>query len=155
MTGTLVKIEEEVEDAQRGKYLAFSLGGETYGMEIQYVTEIVGMQKIIPFPGLPDYMKGIINLRGRVIPVMDMHLRLKQEPVSYTYRTSIIIVTTAGTSVGLIVDRVKEVLSADDRSVTPPPEWKAEMRGGCIKGIGKSGGDIWLLLDCERLIGCE
>ncbi len=142
---------EEYEDTLKGKYLIFSLGSEQYGMEIRYITEIIGIQPITEVPEMPDYIKGITNLRGKIIPVMDARLRFKKPVREYDGRTCIIVLETEDISIGLIVDSVAEVLAIEDENIAPPPEIN---RSGhkYIKGIGKEGGSVKLLLDCEMLL---
>ncbi|MBP2636757.1 MAG: chemotaxis signal transduction protein [Firmicutes bacterium] len=144
-------ISEMEEDTQKGKYLTFSLGNEFYGLEIAYVTEIIGIQPITEIPELPDYVKGIINLRGKIVPVMDVRLRFKKEFREYNDRTCVIVIDIQDVSVGLIVDSVSEVLTIAEESIVPPPDIKA-VQNRYIKGIGKVGDDIKLLLDCEKLL---
>src|SRR3990172_5823963 len=103
-------IEEIDEDTQEGKYLTFTMGKEEYGIEIHNVTEIIGIQSITDLPDTPDFVKGVINLRGKVIPVLDVRLRFKMEEKAYNDRTCIIVVNIRNMSVGLIVDTVSEVL---------------------------------------------
>jgi len=142
-------ITEIEEDSQKGKYLTFNLGENSYGIEIRHVTEIVGVQPFNSMPELPVYYKGIINLRGRIIPVMDMRLRFDMPPVEYNDRTCIVIIDSEDISAGLIVDCVDEVLSFKDEDIADPPEVGAGKK--FIKGIGKHEGNIKLLLDCEKL----
>jgi purine-binding chemotaxis protein CheW len=145
---------EEMEDTQKGKFLTFILGNEHYGLEIRYVTEIVGMQAITTIPELPSYIKGIINLRGSIIPVMDVRLRFGKTPKDYDDRTCVIVIDLQPVSIGLIVDRVSEVISIPDQEIVPPPQVnKAGNR--FIKGIGKTGSEVKLLLDCEKLLSEE
>lgn len=139
------------EDTQKGKFLTFSLGNEFFGLEISYVTEIVGIQPISEIPELPDYVKGIINLRGKIVPVMDVRLRFKKPFREYNDRTCVIVIEINDVSVGLIVDSVSEVLTIPENSIVAPPDLKA-VQNKYIKGIGKVEGDIKLLLDCERLL---
>ena len=101
--------DDENEDTQEGKYLSFRIGGEVYGIEIRHVTEIVGIQKITEVPDMPQYMKGVINLRGNVIPVVDVRLRFHMQPRDYDDRTCVIVVNINDASIGLVVDSVKEV----------------------------------------------
>lgn len=142
---------EEEEDTQKGRFLTFQIHSEVYGIEIKYVTEIIGIQPITQVPELPDYMKGIINLRGKIIPVMDVRLRFRKEGVEYSDRTCVIVVDIGLISIGLIVDRVSEVLSILDEEIVPPPDVR---QGGnkYIKGIGKVGEEVKLLLDCDKLL---
>jgi len=146
---TINTLQEE--DTQKGKYLTFSLGAEFYAIEIKYVTEIIGMQPVSEVPELPEYVKGIINLRGKIIPVMDVRLRFKKPIVSYNDRTCVIVIEISRISIGLIVDLVSEVMAIPDDDIVPPPEVS---QGGnkFIKGIGKVNNDVKLLLDCDKLI---
>jgi purine-binding chemotaxis protein CheW len=142
------------EDTQKGRFLAFSLGNEFYGIEIMYVTEIIGIQTITEIPELPDYIRGIINLRGKIIPVMDVRLRFNKTPQEYNDRTCIIVVDFKDVSIGLIVDSVSEVLSIQADNITPPPELN-KSSNRYIKGIGIVGKDVKLILDCDKLIDDE
>ncbi len=143
--------DEMDEDTQKGKFLTFSLGNEYYGLEISFVTEIIGIQPITEIPELPNYVKGIINLRGKIIPVMDVRLRFKKPFQEYNDRTCVIVIDIKNISIGLIVDSVSEVLAIPDSNIVPPPEVKA-VQNKYIKGIGKVENEIKLLLDCEKLI---
>lgn len=140
------------EDTQKGRYLTFALGNEAYGIEIEHVTEIIGIQSITELPELPEYIRGIINLRGKIIPVMDVRLRFKKEFREYNDRTCIIVIDITGISIGLIVDSVAEVLSIDDQNIVEPPKIKSGQQNRYIKNIGKSGNEVKLLLDCEKLL---
>lgn len=143
------------EDTQHGKYLIFALGKEMFGIKIQFVTEIVGMQKIVGLPEAPDYVKGVINLRGIVIPVIDMGSKLGKTQAEYTNRTCIVVIEIMELSVGLIVDRVEEVITIPDESIVPPPNFRSGFQNNYIDGIGKVEKEIRLLLNCERLFGDE
>jgi len=141
----------EDEDTLKGKYLIFSMDNELYGMEIRYITEIIGIQPITEVPEMPDYVKGITNLRGKIIPVMDARLRFKKAEKEYDDRTCIIVLDSDDTSIGLIVDSVAEVLTIQDEDITPPPEIN-RIGHKYIKGVGKAGGNVKLLLDCQKLL---
>lgn len=140
------------EDTQKGRFLTFSLGKETYGIEIKYVTEIIGIQAITEMPELPEYIKGIINLRGKIIPVMDVRLRFKKKTKEYNDRTCVVVVDIKDISIGLIVDNVAEVLTIPDQDIVEPPQINTGFNNRYIKMIGKVGNDVKLLLDCERLL---
>lgn len=142
----------EDEDTLKGKYLIFEMGSELYGMEIRYITEIIGVQPITEVPEMPEYVKGITNLRGKIIPVMDARLRFKKEERAYDEKTCIIVLSADAATAGLIVDGVAEVLTLRDEDISPPPEMS---RGGhqYVKGIGKTGESVKLLLDCAKLLG--
>jgi purine-binding chemotaxis protein CheW len=139
------------EDTKHGKYLTFSLGTEVFGVDIGFVTEIVGLQKISNIPESLDYVKGIINLRGKIIPVIDMRMRFKKRSAEYTGHTCIVVVDIQDITVGLIVDKVDEVISIPDTSIVAPPNYRVGVKNNYIKGIGKVNGGVRLLLDCENL----
>ncbi len=142
---------EQEEDTQKGKFLTFSMGNEMYGIEIKYVIEIIGIQPITEVPELPEYIRGIINLRGKIIPVMDVRLRFKKPFREYNDRTCIVVIDTNDISIGLIVDNVSEVLVIKEEEIVSPPDIS---NGGrkFIKGVGKVGSEVKLLLDCEKLL---
>lgn len=142
---------EEEEDTMKGKYLTFSLGNEFYGIEIKYVTEIIGLQPITEIPELPEHIRGIINLRGKIIPVMDVRLRFRKLFREYNDRTCVIVIDIKDISVGLIVDSVSEVLSIKDEEIVPPPDM-SKNGNKYIKAIGKVGNEVKLILDCNKLL---
>lgn len=152
MTEVYENETEMEEDTQKGRYLTFSLGKETYGIEIRHVTEIIGIQAITELPELPEYIKGIINLRGKIIPVMDVRLRFKKGSMDYNDRTCVIVIEIQALSIGLIVDSVSEVLSIGEQDIVDPPQMNKGFSNKYIKSIGKVGNDVKLLLDCERLL---
>lgn len=143
--------DEFEEDTQKGKFLTFSLGEEYYGIDIMYVTEIVGIQPITVVPEMPDFIKGIINLRGKIIPVMDVRIKFRKEEKEYNDRTCIIVIDVQELSIGIIVDAVSEVLNIDDENIVPPPNMNASGRK-YIKSVGKSDKNVILILDCEKLL---
>lgn len=140
------------EDTLSGRYLTFLIGKELYGIEVRYVTEIVGIQEITVMPNMPDYMKGIINLRGIIVPLMDIRLRFSMEPKEYDDRTCVIVVDFAGTSIGLIVDSVSEVIDLAAENIVDLPQNSMGLTNRYIKNIGKFGSDVVLLVDCEKLL---
>lgn len=155
MAELMEEMELVGEDSQRDKFLTFSLGKEFYGVEIRYVMEIIGIQPITEVPELPHFIKGIINLRGKIIPVMDVRLRFKKLENEYNDRTCIIVIEVRDVFIGLIVDAVSDVLDISSSDIVPPPEVNANTNNKYIKGIGKVGSDVKLLLDCEKLINDE
>ncbi len=142
----------EVEDTQKGKFLTFLLGKEVYAIEIKFVIEIIGIQPITELPQSPEYVKGIINLRGKIIPVIDVRLKFKKKPMEYNDRTCIIVVEVRDIFVGLIVDNVSEVLTIADEDIAPPPNINKGIENKYIKAIGKVGNGVKLILDCEKLM---
>ena len=143
---------EVEEDTLEGKFLTFPLGNEEYGLEIRHVTEIVGIQKITEVPDMPPYVKGVINLRGKVIPVMDVRVRFAFEEKSYDDHTCIIVVNISDASVGLIVDTVSEVIGISEDKIDPPPAVKKGDSSRFIKGLGKVGETVVILLDIGQLL---
>ena len=144
--------DDENEDTQEGKYLSFRLGGEVYGIEIRHVTEIVGIQKITEVPDMPQYMKGVINLRGNVIPVVDVRLRFHMQPREYDDRTCVIVVNINDASIGLVVDAVKEVISILPDKISPAPSVSKGEVTRYIKGIGRFDGEVIILLAIDELL---
>ncbi len=139
------------EDTQHGRYLTFYLDEEIYGIKIGYVTEIIGLQPITKVPEVAAYIKGIINLRGKIIPVVDMRLKFGKAPIDYNDRTCIIVVDTDNMTVGLIVDKVSEVMTIGEENVVPPPNYKTGIKNRYLQGIGKVNADVILLLECTML----
>lgn len=146
------ELQEQEVDTQKDKFLTFIMGNESFGIDIGYVTEIVGIQSITKVPELPDYIKGIINLRGKIIPVMDVRLRFKNPFKEYNDRTCVIVVDIQNLSIGLIVDSVSEVLSIAEQDIVPPPDSSKGLSNRYIKGIGKVENEVKLILDCEKLL---
>jgi len=144
--------DDENEDTQEGKYLSFRIGGEVYGIEIRHVTEIVGIQKITEVPDMPQYMKGVINLRGNVIPVVDVRLRFHMQPREYDDRTCVIVVNINDASIGLVVDAVKEVISILPDQISPAPSVSKGEVTRYIKGIGRFDGEVIILLAIDELL---
>jgi purine-binding chemotaxis protein CheW len=147
----MTELLEQEEDTQKDRYLTFTLGNEGYGIEIQHVTEIIGIQPITEIPEIPQYIRGVINLRGKIIPVMDVRLRFKKPFRDYNDRTCIIVVDIGEVSIGLIVDNVSEVLSITDAEIVSPPDM-GQGKNKYIKGIGKVGSEVKLILDCNKLL---
>lgn len=139
------------EDTQKGKFLTFALGSESYGIEIKHVTEIIGIQPITEVPELPEHVRGIINLRGKIIPVMDVRLRFRKSFREYNDRTCVIVIDVGDVSIGLIVDSVSEVIAIPDADIVAPPEM-GKGSNKYVHGIGKVAGEVKLLLDCDRLL---
>ncbi len=144
--------DDEDEDTQKDKFLTFTVGKEDYGLEIYHVTEIIGIQKITEVPDMPEYVKGVINLRGKVIPIMDVRKRFKFEERAYDDRTCIVVVNINDTSLGLVVDTVKEVSDIPEKDIQPPPEIAEGNRQFFIRGLGKVEEDVKILLDAEKLL---
>ena len=144
-------------DTQKGKYVTFKSGEEYFGLKIQYVNEIIVFQEITKIPESENYIKGLINLRGKIIPVIDVRLRFKQEPFEYTDRTCIIVVNVKNIVVGLIVEQIAEVVEIQEENIIPSPSvGKADKsQNKYVYAIGKVGDQVKLLLDPDRLLNDE
>ena len=140
------------EDAQQDKFLTFILSPESYGIEITHVTEIIGLQKITRIPEMPDYVKGVINLRGKVIPVMDVRLRFRMKPRDYDERTCIVVIMVKKITVGLIVDTVEEVIEIPESSIDPQSRFSDGYGNQFMKGVARVGDTVKLLIEAESLI---
>lgn len=139
------------EDTQKDRFLTFTIGNEVYAIEICSVIEIISIQEITEVPEVPAYIKGIINLRGRIIPVMDVRLRLKKQFRPYNERTCIIVIETRGIFMGLIIDAVSEVTFIPENQIAEKPEIQSA-QNQYIKSIGKVDEKVKLILDCDQLI---
>jgi purine-binding chemotaxis protein CheW len=150
-------LESDDDDQNENKYLLFTLGHDTYGIHIETITEIVEMPNITTVPDMPGFIKGVINLRGRVIPVMDLRLRLGMSERAYDDRTCIVIAHHENTSMGVIVDTVAEVNSIADEEIEPAPDFssESEVRGNIVDRIGKVNDVVTLLVDVPRLLRPE
>lgn len=144
--------DEENEDTQKDKYLTFQLGNEDYGIEIRHVTEIIGIQKITEVPDMPGFVKGVINLRGQVIPVMDVRTRFQMDARDYDDRTCVIVVRINDSAIGLVVDTVNEVADIPEEAVSPPPMVSKGEGSRYLQGMGKIGDEVKILLDVNRLL---
>jgi purine-binding chemotaxis protein CheW len=138
-----------------GKFLTFHLASEDYGIPIHFVKEIISIQKITPVPHFPEYMKGVINLRGRILVVMDLRLRFSLQLMEYHERTCIIVVSSKDKELGLIVDTVADVSILGEGDLEPPPAVKRATSANYIGGMGKSGEQVIMLLDLEKLLAEE
>lgn len=139
------------DSSQKNLFLTFHLNGEDYGLDIGHVIEIVGIPKITEVPDLPCYLKGVVNMRGLVIPVMDVRLRFGMPERAYDERTCLIFVRIDSDTVGLLVDRVNEVAEIPAAKIEPPPKTGAGQ--ACyIKGMGKSRDKVNILLDTKELL---
>ena len=149
--GTVVSAKK---DTQKGKYMTFKSGNEYFGLEIQYVNDIIQFQDITPIPETEDYIKGLINLRGKVIPVVDVQIRFKQEPYEYNNRTCIRVVVVRSMMIGLIVEQIAEVVEISEDNILPPPTLgrAGKEHHKYVYGIGKVGDSVKLLLDPEKLL---
>jgi len=142
-------------NTQAEKYLSFSLDDQEYGIDIRNVTEIIGIQSITEIPDTPPFVKGVINLRGKVIPVIDVRLRFDLEEQVYNERTCVIVVHLETLAVGLVVDTVSEVIDIPKENIEASPEVKSSSASRYIEGLGKVGEEVKILLNTNKLIFSE
>lgn len=153
MTETsLNEIHLQNKDTLKGKYLTFWTADQLFGVPIADVVQIIGVQKITEIPDFPVYGKGIINLRGNIIPVIDMRLRLHKEEVPYNERTCIIVTNINSLYIGFIVDSVDEVTLLEDAQISPAPSISVNTVNAYLTGIGKLGERVVLLLDTSKIL---
>jgi len=138
--------------AEETQYLTFTLDQEEYGIEILKVREIIGHQKLTKIPYASGFVKGVINLRGTVIPVLDLRTKFSLETKIYDKLTAIIVLEISGRIMGTIVDSVSDIISLSQDEVQPTPSFPTTMRTEFIKGIGKKDGGLIILLDMDRIL---
>jgi purine-binding chemotaxis protein CheW len=143
----------------QGKYLTFKLASEEYGLEIMKVREIIGIMDITKLPRTPDFVKGVINLRGKVIPVVDLRLKFGLEEIDYTDKTCIIVVEIGGNGdtyqMGIIVDAVSEVMNVSIDELEPTPRFGVTLDTEYILGMAKGKDSVRTLLDIDKVLGAE
>jgi len=140
------------EDTLKGKYLTFYTDNQLFGISIADVVQIVGIQEITAVPEFPSYAKGVINLRGIIIPIIDVRLRLKKEEIGYNERTCIIVTNINGSYIGFIVDEVNEVTNIDNENISDPPQMGSDYTNTFIIGIAKLNNHIVLLIDLKKVL---
>jgi purine-binding chemotaxis protein CheW len=155
--GQGVKTPEQVE--QRGQYLAFSLGGETFAMDIRSVKEVIQYTDLTEVPLMPAFIRGVINLRGAVVPVIDLSIRFDRPLTEVTRRTCIVILEIIQDEevsvLGIMVDNVSEVLDIGERDIEPAPSFGSHLRSEFIAGVGKVNGRFVILLNVNRVLSVE
>ena len=146
-----VIVEDEI---QKEQYMTFKCSDEIYGISIKYVNEIIGLSQITKVPETQDCLIGLINLRGKIIPVIDVRIRFGKEPLEYNDRTCVIVIDVKSTVIGLIVDAIDEVAAFAENEITPPPSVSdlAMQAKKYVFGIGRVNGEVKLLLDPDKLI---
>ena len=146
-------------DARAGKYLTFQLSNEEFGIRVLKVREIMGLQEITAVPQTPAHIKGVINLRGKVVPVIDLRLKFGLAAAEYTQRTCIIVTEVQGESgsvlMGIVVDGVSDVLNLAGSEIEDTPDFGGEYAGGYLLGMAKVKGKVKILLDIERVLSTQ
>lgn len=133
-------------------YMVFVINNQKYALSSKYIIEIIEILPITKVPFLPEYMKGIINLRSTIIPVMDARMRFGMEPIEYSERTCIIIIENEANKIGLIVDAVNEVLTIPPKQIMESTKEKNDLKESFVNGISQINNDIQLILDCDSLV---
>lgn len=161
----MAQIAENIDQAvgaakdRDGKYLTFSLADEDYGIGIRKIKEIIGMQPITSIPQTPEYVKGVINLRGTIVPVLDLRRRFSIEPGEYTERTCIVVVEVdhekGKVQIGIVVDSVSEVMNMKSEEIDDTPTFGAKLNTDYILGMAKIEGGVKILLDIDRVLSCK
>jgi purine-binding chemotaxis protein CheW len=155
LTETMDQAVKAMADKE-GKYLTFSLAAEEYGISILKIKEIIGMMPITTVPQTPEFVKGVINLRGKVIPVIDLRLRFGMDSIEYTERTCIIVVEIEGSAgtvqIGIVVDAVSEVLNVNAEDIEETPTFGAKLNTDYILGMAKMEGGVKILLDIDQVL---
>lgn len=138
------------------KFLTFVLGEENYAIPILKVKEIIGMMDITTVPRLPDFIKGVINLRGQIIPVIDLRLKFGLKERVYDDRTSIIVMELVSENItrtsGIVVDTVQEVLDIDSKDIEPPPQYGTDVDQAFLTGLGKVDDKVIMLLNVDKIL---
>lgn len=159
MENTAIADKTAVDARREGKYLTFSLAGEEYGIGILKVKEIIGLLAITTIPRMPPFVKGVINLRGKVIPVIDLRLKFAMAEAEYTERTCIIVVEISGGTgfllIGIIVDSVSEVLNVKSAEIEDAPVFGTSLDTAYILGMAKIVGRVKILLDIDQVLNSE
>ena len=155
-----VNKEKEAQNSLAGRYLTFALANERYGLEILKVQEIIGVPNITRVPRCPNCIKGVINLRGKIIPLVDLRLKFNLTAVPYDEKTCIVVVNMRREdqliSLGVIVDTVLEVINFMGADIEPPPNYGSQLEGGFIIGMGrKSGSSLNILIDIEQALSAS
>ena len=150
---TAVKENQSVKvDSRAGKYLTFFLASEEYGVEILKVQEIIGRMPITPVPLTSKYFLGVINLRGKIHPIMDLKIKFGMDQSEITDETCIIVIKTSSLMMGVLVDKVSEVVNVASGDIEDTPSFGADVNPEYLLGVGKTGGRVRLLLDIEKVI---
>lgn len=152
MSDNTLVLEEMSADDLSGKYLTFCIGDKNYGVELMHVLDIISIQSVTRVPSTPHYVKGIINLRGKIVPVIDVRLRFGIEERAYDERTCIIVLNLNDMQVGLIVDQVSEVLNTDRVEISALPEFATVNSNQFIQSIAKTADRLVIILDCETFL---
>nr|WP_320131496.1 chemotaxis protein CheW [uncultured Holophaga sp.] len=153
------RVPAVIAGTQRNQFLTFTLGGETFAMEIRFIREIIQYGGLTTVPLMPDFIRGVINLRGAVVPVVDLAVRFRRRPTEPTKRTCIVILEVGEgerlSTLGVLVDNVSEVLEISDGEIEPAPSFGSSLRADFIQAVGKVAGKFVILLDVSQVLSVE
>lgn len=153
LEATTRDLDEQIGVAADGsQFLTFLLGEEQYGVDILRVQEIKGYTVVTRIPNTPDYIKGVLNLRGTIVPIVDLRTKFGMEKAEYTMFTVIVVVVIQDKVTGIVVDAVSDVMNINNKDIQIPPEFGARADIGFLKAIGKSGDKLVAILDIDRLL---
>ncbi len=155
MTDLASALAAEQSTSREGKYLTFAMGEEVYGLEILKVREIIGMMEITAVARTPEFVRGVINLRGKIIPVIDLRRTFQMDDKEQTRETCIVVVDIAAMATGLVVDRVEEVLEIAEGNIEDTPSFGTNVSTEFILGIGKTEDQVTILLDINKVLLTE
>ncbi len=144
--------DDDDEDTQKDRFLTFRIADEEYAVAISCVIEVIGMQKITHVPDMPEFVKGVINLRGQVIPITDIRMRFGMKTREYDDRTCIVVVNVEETFVGIVVDTVSDVLDMPEEMIAPAPQINQTPGSRYIQGLGKVNEEVKIILDVNKLL---
>lgn len=149
------KVTAAVEDDMSNRYLTFFLGQTVYGLELFQVVDILTIPAITPVPGIPHYIKGVTNLRGKIVPVIDVRAKFNQPQIEYNDKTCIIVVVIHDMQVGLIVDSVSDVITIHSNEFTNPPEFGGNESNKYLSTIANTDRGVILNIDCEKFFASD
>ena len=147
------ELHQQIGPASDGsQFLTFNLGEELFGVDILRIQEIKGYTTVTKIPNTPSYIKGVLNLRGTIVPIVELRTKFGMPTIDYTAFTVIIVVVVREKIMGLVVDSVSDVLNIDKKDMQPPPQFGAQVDVGVVDGIGKSGDKLVALLNIDQLL---
>ena len=148
-------LKNDALDDLSGRYITFNIGSSVYGIELLHVIEIINVQSITPVPNVPHYVKGITNLRGKILPVIDVRLKLKMEEKPYDDKSCIIVLLYEDIHIGFIVDSISDVVTIDSSNLSEHPEQGKLKADKYLKSVSKIGNRVILNLDCSKFIDAD
>lgn len=148
----LKKSDPKTKNYMENRFLIIMVKDQFFGIEITNVLEIIEMLPITKVPGIPECIKGIVNIRGMIVSIIDIRLRFGYEEIAYNERTCVVVVDHSGVSVGVIVDQVLGVINIAQEEISPPPDKGLNNKETYIRGIGRANNETQLLLDCDKLL---